>query len=571
MTNFCFYCKGIYLTVVSMMLVSWMPVRGQDASVELTVNATQVKQQDLIRLTVTFVNCKVKQIDPPQIQGLDWRMGPSTSSNTQWVNGVTSSKQQFTYGYAVTAEQKVDIPVINWQTNRGTLKSNAVEILVESGINKNVPRRSKTKSVARDLVTAIEPSKRTVYLGESLVLTYKIYNRYTNLDVRNYDIPELEGFWKETVQTAEARWEPQLINGKRYNVATVRQIVAFPQQTGTFTLQGFNLTGYLRINFFEGRDIQATCDAVEIEVLPLPEVSPANSTGTFSDLKVTQTLSADTVDVNEAFNLEVKFKGSGNLKFLREPELVWPQEFEVFEAEVTDKISVTSRGELGSRAFKFVVIPRAPGDYNLPAYEAIHFDPLTGRHVTSLTEALNVHVRKNPSSEGTSMTFAHQQDVQVLTQDVRHILTSPSRFIPRSRPPWTTWAFAFGMLTAPATFAFAAIRRRRHNLAKTDVLGTRKRHAFRILQATLQKDLTIETVGEAMEQYLMAKLGWERSQLTRDAVKIHLSHEDMSLAESWDKFWMACEMQRYGASQGNIDSLAKQLIALAETTESNLS
>ena len=169
------------------------------------------------------------------------------------------------------------------------------------------------------------------------------------------------------------------------------------------------------------------------------------------------------------------------------------------------------------------------------------------------------------------MTFTHQQDVQVLTQDVRHILTSPSRFIPRSRPPWTTWAFAFGMLTAPATFAFAAIRRRRHNLAKADVLGTRKRHAFRILQATLKKDLTIETVGEAMEQYLMAKLGWERSQLTRDAVKIHLSQKDMSLAESWDEFWMACEMQRYGASQGNIDSLAKQLIALAETTESNLS
>ena len=113
MTNFCFYCKGIYLTVVWMMLVSWMPVRGQDASVELTVNATQVKQQDLIRLTVTFVNCKVKQIDPPQIRGLDWRMGPSTSSNTQWINGVTSSKQQFTYGYAVTAEQKVDLSLIH--------------------------------------------------------------------------------------------------------------------------------------------------------------------------------------------------------------------------------------------------------------------------------------------------------------------------------------------------------------------------------------------------------------------------------------------------------------------------
>ena len=127
------------------------------------------------------------------------------------------------------------------------------------------------------MVTAIEPNKRTVYLGEPLVLTYRIYNRYNNLDVRNYDIPELEGFWKETVDAPEARWEPQLINGKRYNVATVRQVVAFPQQTGTFVLEDFNLKGYLRINFFEGRDVQATCDPVEITVPPIPENAPGNS------------------------------------------------------------------------------------------------------------------------------------------------------------------------------------------------------------------------------------------------------------------------------------------------------
>ena len=49
---------------------------AQDAAVELTVNATEVSPGDMLRLTITFVNCKVKKIDPPQVQGLDWRMGP---------------------------------------------------------------------------------------------------------------------------------------------------------------------------------------------------------------------------------------------------------------------------------------------------------------------------------------------------------------------------------------------------------------------------------------------------------------------------------------------------------------
>ena len=554
-------------------LASWMPALAQDASVEVTVNATNVSQGDLIRVTLTFVNCKVKELDPPQIQGLDWRMGPSTSSNTQWINGVTTSKQQYTYGYAVTTAKEVRIPAMTWKTNRGALKSNPVRIVVESGTSQNTPSRTKTKTVQRDLVTAIEPSKRTVYLGEPLVLTYKIYNRYTNLDVRNYDIPELEGFWKETVQTPDARWEPQLVNGKRYNVATVRQIVAFPQQTGTFTLRDFDLTGYLRVNFFEGRDIQATCDPVSIEVLPLPEAAPRNSVGTFSRLNVTQTLSADSVSTNEAVTLEITYKGSGNLKFLREPQLAWPTEFEVFEAEVKDKIALSARGETGSRTFKFVAIPRAPGDYALPPFEAVSFDPLTGTHVSSVAPRLKVHVGKNTVTDGAaaSMTFTHQQDVQVLTQDVRHIFTSSSRFLPRNRPPWTTWTFALGMLVAPLTFAGGALRRRRRTLAEADVRGTRNRLALRALKASLKQELTIEVVGEAMEQYLMAKLGWERSQLTRDAMRTHLQGQDPALGVSWDDIWVACEMQRYGASQGNLDALAAQLIALAETTESTLS
>ena len=138
------------------------------------------------------------------------------------------------------------------------------------------------------------------------MLTYKIYNRYTKFDVRNYDIPEPEGFWKETCKPRCAV-RPQLINGKRYNVATVRQIVAFPQQTGTFTLRDFDLTGYLRINFFEGRDVQATCDPVTIEVL-LAGGCSRNSVGTFSSLNRTKP-SADSVSTNQAV-IEITYKGS---------------------------------------------------------------------------------------------------------------------------------------------------------------------------------------------------------------------------------------------------------------------
>jgi hypothetical protein len=568
---------------LALVMVAWASlgegarIWGQEASVEVTVNSTNVVRGDVLRVTVTFVNCKVREIDPPNIPGLEWRMGPSTSNSTQWVNGVTTSEQRYTYGYVVAGPKEIQIPSLVWQTNRGNLKSNPVRLLV-SGNDPSSPSQGASKSqpraVNRDLVTSIEPSKRSVYLGEPLVLSYKIYNRYNNLDVRNYDIPELEGFWKETVQGPEARWEPQLINGKRYNVATVRQIVAFPQQTGTMVLQGFTLNGYLRINFFEGREIQATCDPVEIEVLPLPENAPSNSLGTFADLTVEQRLSADSVRTNEAVTYEVTFRGSGNLKFLREPEVAWPSEFEVFDPEVEDQISITSKGEQGTRRFKFVAIPRAPGDYMLPSFSATSFDPLTGSHVTSSAPSIQLHVAREVGGAGESsgLTFTHQQDVQVLNQDVRHILTSASSFYPKSRPTWTTWAFGLAMGASPLLFGLMAWMRRKRQKEKRDVRGTRRKRALKSLKQTLAQSspLTVETVGEAMEQYLMAITEMDRSLLTREAVRLRIAVTDQDLAKAWDDLWVACEMQRYGASAGDLESLANTLTDLAETTESVL-
>ena len=42
-----------------------------------------------------------------------------------------------------------------------------------------------------------------------------------------------------------------------------------------------------------------------------------------------------------------------------------------------------------------------------------------------------------------------------------------------------------------------------------------------------------------MEQYLMAKLKWERSALTREAVHATLSDKLPDLAAEWDALWSA--------------------------------
>ena len=575
--------KALAPFVLMVLMVGPWRVLAQKAvpKVELSVNATEVKEGGNVRISINFVNCKVKTIDPPSVPGLEWRMGPSTSSSTQWINGVTTSEQRYTYGYAVLGRGEVNIPAMVWQTNQGALKTKPVRLLVTEN-SKTAPKGSKSAQTRqngplnKDLMTSIEPTKRKVFLGEPIVINYRIYNRYNNMDVRSFDIPELEGFWKETIEAPEARWEPQLINGKRYNVATVRQIVAFPQQTGTFVLKDFDLKGYMRINFFEGREIEATCAPVTLEVMPLPETAPRNSLGTFGNLSVDQSLSADSLGTNEAVTLTVTYRGRGNLKFLSAPDIAWPAEFEVFDAEIEDNIRISEKGELGTRSFKFVAIPRAPGTYTLPLLKAVSFDPMKARHVTSRAPSVTLSVGKGPQEgEGAAgMSFHHQQNVQVLNQDIRHIQLTPSRFIPRNATTWTFWGLLALFLLGPGTFGVLAWRRSLRRAETQDRAGTRRKKAYRALGRSLRAkpdDLTPEIVGEAMEQYLMAKLGWERSALTRAAVHLHLMEHDPKLAASWDELWEACELQRYGATAANTSDMAQRVLALAQTTEASWS
>lgn len=543
---------------------------AQDAEVQVTVNSNQVQQGSLVNLTVSFMNCSPEEAMPPNVKGLEFHSGPMTSTHRQWVNGVSSAEDKYTYRYVVRGTGEINVPAMVWSTNEGRLKSKPIRLLVQ-GKSQPRPQGQANRSVNKDLMTAIEPSKRTVYLGEPLVLSYKIYNRYNNLDVKTIDIPELEGFWKETIEDPEARWEPQVINGKRYNVATVRRIVAFPQQTGTFQLSDFNIVGFMRINFFDGREIAATCSPVSIEVLPYPDTAPAGSLGTFGQLVVDQRTSADSVATNEAVTIEVQYKGQGNLKFLQEPELVWPAEFEVFDAEVKDNIRVNGQGEQGSRTFKYLVIPRAPGLYTLPAMEARYFDPRTATHRTSQAPALKLAVTKGEGDAGTSMTFTHQQDVQVLNQDIRHIQLDPTDFIPIERSKWKSFRWMLGFGVGPLGYAWMLALARRHRMERRDPRGARKKKAMRALNLALNQAQGVADVGEAMEQYLMSKLGWERSSMTTQRLSDALKQSLPSLHSAWMALWNDCEIHRYGGGTGETESLAQRLRELVEQSESNWS
>ena len=520
-------------------------------SFETTVSQNPVRYGQDVQLTLRLKNFR-QSIEAPIISGLKLRSGPSTSQSNSWVNGKSSSEIAYTFTYAVVVQKDIQIPILKVTGPNGPITSKPFVLRVIAGNVK--PEEIQRSNALGDLACVIEVSDADVFIGEPIVASFKIYNRASNLDVREYVVPEMPGFWKEVVGQADPNWEPQVIAGRRYNVANVRTVVLFPQQTGKIVLSGFELTGYMRTSFFDGKNVSAKSDPVTVQVRPLPEPLPANNIGTFKRLKVQTKASAKTAVTNEAIAVEITFNGEGNLKFIQEPQLNWPSEFEVFDPEVNDRINITEQGESGSRTFRYVVIPRSPGTYQIPTIEGTWFNYLKRTYQTLQFEGPSITIERNESVPESGMSYNSKTDVQVLSQDIRYIQTSfNSKCLQRSHWDGRNLSAAAFLSIGPILFGLSWFFRRRRDQIERDERGYRKKQARSKIRSELKvaKNLIHDereffpALGKGMESYLLAKLGWSASQNQREQLKSALEQHAVSSVDEWMDILERIDMARF--------------------------
>lgn len=542
-------------------------------SFDVTVNKNPVHTGGNVQLKLSLKNFR-SSIDAPKIAGLHILGGPTTSQNSSWVNGVSSSELTYTFTYRVQSIKDIAIPPMSITAGQVVLKSKGFTLKV-SKENATKPS-TQSKEGLGDLACVIEVSNRDVVIGEPLVASFKIYKKASNLDVREYVIPEMLGFWKEAVDQPDPNWEPQVIRGQRYNVANLRTVVLFPQQTGKLTLTGFELTGYMRTSFFNGRNVEAKAKPVTIQVRPLPDPVPSNYIGAFKRLDAKVKVSATEAITNEAITVEIIYNGQGNLKFIQEPILQWPRDFEVFDPEVKDRINVSANGQAGSRTFRYVVIPRSPGIYTIPTLNANWYHTKTKKYVSLNAGGQSLTIQRDSGTPESSMSYNSKTDIQVLNQDIRYIQTEPGQFHKRAKFELRN-IMAMGALgMGPLIFLMALAWRRRQEGHERDLTGYKQKRAhaslrseFRQAKSLLnQPEAFYPALGQALEAYLCAKLRWSTGQFQRDAVKTALIRHTPELSLEWDRLLEQMEMARFApGSLPAPDALLDQSVTLVNQTE----
>ena len=551
---------------------------------------------DQFRLSYTVTTQKVKDFRAPSIKGFDVLMGPSRSeqSSTQIVNGSVSSTSSITFTYILMANTagEFTVPGASIVADGNQMISNSVKIKVlPQDQNHNSSRRnndnssfiqpSSNASVSnQDLFITATASKTNVYEQEAFVLTYKIYTRESNLQLNNAKLPDFKGFHSQEIEmTTNARWTPEHYKGRNYYTTVYRQFVLFPQQSGKLFIEPaqFQMTVNKPVQsadpfdaFFNGGNNvieikkPITTPKIAINVNPLPAGKPTNFLGGVGEFNISSSINSKELKTNDAITIKLVISGTGNLKLISNPEIKFPDDFEVYDPKVDNQVRLTKEGLTGNKVIEYLAIPRHAGTYKIPGVSFSYFDIRSKSYKTLNTEDYVINVEKGAgNADQVIANFTNKEDLKVLGEDIRYIKQNEVTFQPKGSFFYGSMSYwLFYIIPALAFILFFIIYRKQAaenaNVAK---MRTKKANKVAIKRMKLagkllsenKKDAFYDEVLKALWGYISDKLNIPVSRLSKDNIEEKLRNHGVSeeLIKEFLNALNDCEFARFAPGDEN--------------------
>lgn len=572
-------------------------LKAQEVSFKASAPESVVIGQQF-RLSFT-VNAEGKDFRMQEIPDFEVLMGPtqSKSYSTSIINGKASSETTITYTYVLLPKKEgtFTIPPASIKVKNSNYTSNGLTIKVLPP-DKTEEAQSSTGRAASsgisntDYFVRMDVSKRSVYEQEGFLVTFKLYASQP-CQLNRVKFPEFEGFLAQEIELSDKQWVQDHYNGRNYWTVTLRQVVLFPQRSGKITIDSGSFEAAIRLrvqrqgggsifdDFFDSGyqnvNKELKTSPVTIDVKPLPSGKPTSFSGAVGNFTMNAEISSNQVKANEAVTVKVKINGSGNIRVLKNPEVTFPNDFDVYDPKVENNIQTTPSGVSGSKTIEYMAIPRYAGDFEIPAIRFSYFDTKAGTYKTLSSEAFKLHVEKGAEGEGTApvvSNFTNKESVKFLGNDIRYLKMKNVSFVPVEEIFFGTFIYWMCYLVPALLFIVFFIIYRKQVKENSDLALVRTRKANKMAVRRLKsagkflkenkKEEFYDEVLRALWGYLSDKLNIPQAELTKDNVENELRKYGVSedLIREFMDILNTCEFARYAPAQTSdaMDKLYEQ-------------
>jgi len=378
--------------LVLLIFISINYLYGRDTSIIISSDSQKYSIDERIDISIKITSSRAVRLDEmPTVKNLKLVGTPlnSTIQSYKYINGVSTSNTVVTYNLTY-------IPITQGIAKIGPIKiKRHGKMYISNTLKLNIVKGSGNLDNAVDddykypfdpeLFIVAKVDKDEVFVGEQVIVTYELYHRIDVDFAEQPVIPSYKNFWLEELDTSNFRRSKRKVyKGYYFKVTPLARMALFPIKEGDLTLPPFKVKFKADIFSFgssPNKIYRRTSNLVKLKVKPLPAKNkpkdfPEGNIGRYS---FSVSISKNKVKVNEPFTINMKIKGTGNIKNLTFPKLENIDGFKIYEP--TESVKITNKGVIkGEKSVTIALKAERPGKFKSFKLKFQYFNPKTKKY-----------------------------------------------------------------------------------------------------------------------------------------------------------------------------------------------
>jgi hypothetical protein len=539
------------------------------------VDAYKVILGSYVEVEFILENGDGADFEPPQFNGFDVLSGPNQSTSMTIVNGRRSNKISLSYTLRPkkVGVQTIGSATVKLNTDVRSTQPIKIEVIKGSPVSGDDTPEIFINTVVSDSVA---------YVGQQLILDYKLY---TLLDVRTINLllePEFDGFYKEVVRLVRQGFQREIYNGKEYYTKSAKRMILFPQQTGTYEIEsvpielGITKKGQQSRSFFFSQQLikrQVLSTPLTIVVKNTPPTS-RNFSGAVGQYSMTATTPKRSITTDDAIIVKMRVVGNGDSKTVSAP--IWPasDSLEIYDPNIIEDETNNNSGQIRhAKTFEYLLVPKYTGRYNLNP-QFTYYDPDSADYVTLTRTLPPIRVLKGSNKEIVIETEKVQEIEGIMTSTK---LSSTSQ----SAVHGSWWHNLLIGLIALSSIGLVLYYNRKNNSPENDPEEIKRKKAYSVAVSRLDKAKTLmqgedskafyEEITIATKKYISDKYKIPAMHINNNQVIDQLKNREISdqllsnLGEIFKKSEMGLYAPSTSASKDEIYNATVEFISQLES------
>lgn len=556
-------------------------------SFTVVTNKNSVNEGGVATVQAVLTTNKMVKVDIPAFpESGDYKvMGSSSrqssSNSIQIINGRRTAERRvettFYYKVQFPKAGQITLPALTVTVNGETARTKPLTYKVGGNVEEEAPV---TLSFIR--------SKSTIYVNEQLPMKLQFLVKIgANASLTNAGFQEvikgvtegLEEKFSVTITTDKVTQEQRVINGMNYEVVELDMSLT-AIDTGTVVIKPFPFS-YVERKRLEHRDqfgfsssffsqthtvdAATTTPRLTLNVIPAP-AAPKGYTGIVGKVKLRGSATPDSVAVGEG--VTVKYVLSGRMKAADLGEVSLPKspDFEQFTPEKRT-IADSTNGRISTKKeFTYMLIPRAAGDFTIPAVDVIWFNPATGKYQRETAGPFTIKVTPSDKPVATTKRYLTKEQIATVGSDIRYIKTELPERIELLKPYQSTLFIVLLPLPWLLLLVLILYKLSVKLLPDDEERSLRKGalgRAFRELER-IEKGKSKGSPAGVVEKYLLEKYKISAPSMRRDELRSALVKNGAAedAVDAIIAFLDSVEMSRYSGSDSSVKltSEAKKML-----------